>query len=574
MEPRFKRARVWLSSLRPRAIVFVTLALLPIGLIAIYQSNTVAEEVRLRSELSLLALTERAARQERQLIERGFGAARGLSVAVQQMRGDPQACSAMLADFLRDSPFSFISFIVQGELSTCNSAGEALDLDDRDTIQQMFRNPAPRVDLIHGRVSDEQVLILLQPVMQDNAVLGVMTMSLPVRIFDQLNEIDLERRPLGLVLFNADGNVLASRISAGSSEGSVLPADRALSALTVERPVSFTAPNRQGYDRHFAVVPIVPDTIYALSAWNQESVLAMAGLEAIGPSVIALLMWLASLVTVYFAMHRLVIRHVHTIAQQVRAFGTSRVIPDARRDETMPAELREIDEEVRRMAWRLLEDEAKMENALHEKSVLLKEVHHRVKNNLQLISSIVSMQVRKMPADEETRALMRRLQDRVLALAAIHRRLYQTENISQVETAPLLADLLRQAIMGHGLTDDDICLETEFENIALYPDQAVPLSLLVAEAANNAIKFGGPPPDGLPWLRVSFQRIGEEDAELVMSNSVAKVPEEENGGLGTQLIRAFALQLGGDCEVKADGASFTLSLRFPVQAFEHAPRDF
>ena len=216
------------------------------------------------------------------------------------------------------------------------------------------------------------------------------------------------------------------------------------------------------------------------------------------------------------------------------------------------------------MARILIRDEEAMEASVNEKTVLLKEVHHRVKNNLQLIASIINMQIRVIDHDDAKRVL-RSVQDRVASLATIYRNLYQAEHLDSVQADLLIRDIINQmanASVGPGA---GLRIDTQLEPLVLMPDQAVPLTLLATEAFTNALKYSGASdPSAQPWVRVSLRADGPKSAVLEVENSVAKTTEAEGTGLGSQLIEAFATQLGGTVEQEISEARFLFRLHFKV----------
>nr|WP_255571869.1 sensor histidine kinase [Celeribacter sp. PS-C1] len=260
----------------------------------------------------------------------------------------------------------------------------------------------------------------------------------------------------------------------------------------------------------------------------------------------------------------------------MRKFAATRRHDERRKDPGLPRELREIERAWHDLAETVIRDEAELEDTIHDKSVLLKEVHHRVKNNLQLIASIVNMKVRKAKTPE-ARFALKEVQGRVMSIATVHRSLYETTTEGRVR-----ADQLLRSTVGK-LVDAGVGNEVKLENtqtyepITLYPDQAVPLSLLATEATTNALKYVGRPADALPCVDVSLTRLEPEIARLSVSNSKGTPllpPEQVSGtGLGTSLIQAFAQQLGGQLKVEDEEGRYSVVVDFPIASFDEASED-
>jgi two-component sensor histidine kinase len=242
----------------------------------------------------------------------------------------------------------------------------------------------------------------------------------------------------------------------------------------------------------------------------------------------------------------------------------------------MALELRDMENDFLRMADSIMQDEAQLENALREKTILLKEVHHRVKNNLQLISSIMNMQIRQS-ANAETKVVLQRLQERIRGLATIHRNLYQTGDLGHVNAADLLGDLIGQMSIVSGKSSTPIEVTKSLEPIEVYPDQAMPISLLTAEALTNAGKYMGPDPDGVCRLHIALHHEDDQAVILEISNSTGDSPIFEDAtrsGLGNRLIQAFSTQLGGTLHQGAEGDRYKVTVLFHLSDFKPEVVDY
>jgi two-component sensor histidine kinase len=289
-----------------------------------------------------------------------------------------------------------------------------------------------------------------------------------------------------------------------------------------------------------------------------------------------LMMWLLSLLVAYFTVNRLLLRPLGALQGRMQAFTAGdRMLPPFRL-EGAPDELTDLADTFDAMTSRIVRDETRLEKAVHDQELLLKEVHHRVKNNLQLIASILNMQIRQHRSPEN-RAILRRVQDRVMSLATVHQHLYQTPALSALKADTLLSEIVNRKLGEIGALGGEIEVTTDFAPVRLYPDQAVPLALLVGEAVTNVFHHVGQPRSGVrPWMRVSLAEEPDGTVRLVIANSggekLAAAQSEYSAGLGTRLIEAFAQQLEGTLERRdSEDEGWELRLSFRPQVFQPGP---
>ncbi|MCA0919015.1 sensor histidine kinase [Pseudooceanicola nanhaiensis] len=565
-----------------RVVAMLSVALLPLGLIALYQTRNVVSQADELARSALLGATLAAVEGQSDVIYEGFAAARVLGGAVVPQRDDSLACSDLMRGFTRAHPFyTYAAFIPVEGVSTCNSRGEPADFRNAPTAKTMAESPRPRIEsLQRGRVTGDQVLIIAQPVFEGNQYLGFVSLSMLHENLRLDANFEGVQHPIDVITLNQDGDVVMS--SAPPEEAAkLLPSHRDPSSFLYRRATAFVAEDTKDERRSYSLMPIVPGVVVVLAVWDPvrgETSWAFASRATLAFPV---LMWLVSLVVAYVAVHRLVIRHVRKLRQKMRRFGNGEpehlLLKDA--DTTRPpAELRQMEETFDRMVERITRDTAELENGLHEKNVLLKEVHHRVKNNLQLIASIMNMEIRKAKSPE-TRRTLRRVQDRVLGLATVHSNLYHTSRLSSLRADSLLDDVLKQTLRSALPNSEPIDVQLDFDPMVLYPDQAVPLSLLATEAATNAIKYLGRPLDGAkPWIKVSLKQLsaGQFLFEIVNSRGERLDPESEaadSTGLGNQLIQAFSMQLGAQPEIEATDTAYRLSLEISLRGFTESEED-
>ncbi len=570
------RVRHASQSLTFRIAALLALALLPIGLISVATTYQLLQEADKRAETNLLALTSAAAAPEEAFIRTGIGAANALASLVPLLRDSGWACEAPFRDFLsRTEAFSFAGYMNRDGIVTCASDGLGRDGSDRPLYRAMRDDPRQRITVAsEPLVSDVSVIAITVPVMQDGAFNGYVVVSLPHgSLFRPLEQVSANR-PIDLITFNAQGEILTSSRGMENVEPH-LPANHSLEDLQFEEDGAFIDENRNGFLRVFAVIPIVPGQVFALGSWEHSRNSFIGGASLTSSMLFPVAMWLVCLGVAFFAVQRMVIRPTRNLRARMLQFMRSRRIAEPRHEPATPRELREMEKTWMRLAENVLHDEAELYDTIHQRTVLLKEVHHRVKNNLQLIISILNMKVRKARHADVRDALVD-IRQRVMGMARVHQELYETSTMERVHAGELLRALIGQTLRSTIDEDRGVVIDEQYEDIVVYPDQAVPLSLAVTELLTNALKHLAAPDGGKPRLSVRLVRDGNDGAKVEIVNTID--PDRDgnvdphSSGLGLALVRAFSNQLDGVAESDADAERFRATLRFPIAEFDETQR--
>lgn len=187
-----------------------------------------------------------------------------------------------------------------------------------------------------------------------------------------------------------------------------------------------------------------------------------------------------------------------------------------------------------------------LEQSLAEKEVLLKEVHHRVKNNLQVISSITKLQGEREGIDPRTREMLHHSRDRVRSMALIHERLYQNKQFSSIDLAEYIDGLVRNLVISYS-TSGRVAMDLDLEPVHLSIDQAMPCGLILNEIISNALKHAYA--DGREGRIQVALRLQGEQVRIGIHDDGPGLPEgfdeDRDGGLGLELIRLLTDQLDG-----------------------------
>jgi two-component sensor histidine kinase len=209
--------------------------------------------------------------------------------------------------------------------------------------------------------------------------------------------------------------------------------------------------------------------------------------------------------------------------------------------------------------------EAAMNRSLAEKEVLLKEIHHRVKNNLQVVSSILQMQGRAIE-DPHYRAIFGECQDRVRTMALVHEKLYRSPNLAFIDLGEQVRELAE--MLGHSYGRPGICMTVEVEATVVDIAIAVPVGLLLNELVSNALKHAFP--EGRTGnVTVRLTRPSPDHLRLSVRDDGRGLPAEfqwqQAKSLGLTMLGALARQLRAKVEVKSErGTEFVLTFSAPA----------
>jgi PAS domain S-box-containing protein len=207
--------------------------------------------------------------------------------------------------------------------------------------------------------------------------------------------------------------------------------------------------------------------------------------------------------------------------------------------------------------------EEKIKTSLKEKEVLLREIHHRVKNNLQIVSSLLRLQSRHIK-DKRYEEMLKESQNRIKSMALIHENLYKSENLANIDPKEYIRTLVDDLIQSYGVTQ--ITSKIEVGDISLDIDIAIPCGLIINELVSNALKHAFPDKKG--EITVSL-RSNNENIELIVRDNGVGIPEDvdfrKTETLGLSLVSILAEgQLDGKITVTRDGGT-AFYITFPFQ---------
>jgi two-component sensor histidine kinase len=202
-----------------------------------------------------------------------------------------------------------------------------------------------------------------------------------------------------------------------------------------------------------------------------------------------------------------------------------------------------------------------VEQTVRENTMLLQEVHHRVRNNLQVMSSLLSMQINSLGDDDRFAAPLHKAHHRVLALALVHEQLFQCDSSAQLNFTDYVQSLLAKLYRAYSVNPDRVKLVTQIEPLRLKADDAMNCGLILNELLANALKHAFPD-DRQGCIRIRLRRTSPTRVECSVTDDGIGLPPkfryQDVTTLGLSLVPLLVSQMGGNLRVTGKpGAAFT-----------------
>jgi two-component sensor histidine kinase len=308
---------------------------------------------------------------------------------------------------------------------------------------------------------------------------------------------------------------------------------------------------------------LVGDNVFVGFAMRQSSLFGPTyihlGTDFVLPFLMIALSWFAIWIVTERQLTRWII-YLRRVSAAYRAghYALKPSLKDA------PSEFRMLGSALSEMAGSIQDRDRSLRDALAQKTALIKEIHHRVKNNLQIVMSLLSLQAGRL-SDPAAQAALTQARMRINALALVHRILYEIDDRQSVDVKQLLEQISKQTNEGFGGERRDIRIFVNAASLSVMGDVAVPLALFVVEALTNAYKHAFTPGHG-GTIRVSFARRPDGTFRLaVEDDGVGFDTEAAETSIGRRLIRTFGQQLGGQTNLCSSSEYGTVAeLIFPA----------
>ncbi|MFM9976837.1 MAG: sensor histidine kinase [Sphingomonadaceae bacterium] len=330
---------------------------------------------------------------------------------------------------------------------------------------------------------------------------------------------------------------------------------------------SATARAADGSEWLYAKVPLQGKNLSVVYAKPRETILG-AALSQVRQSVLLplLAIGLAS-IAIWFGSHWLGVRWLRRLQTLTNQFARGEFTGNRAAFALAPQEVSALSDDLHAMADTIAARDAALNAAVNAKTALTREVNHRVKNNLQIVTSLLTLQADRV-ADPWARDALGQARARIAALGLIHRVLYERDTYNEqgtVDMQLLLAELCPQ-LRTANRARANIALDCTSDDLMLSVDRAVPLTLFLVEAVTNAFRHAFA--DDRPGtIRTAMTTAGDHVLLTVTDDGDGYQVASSVNGMGTELMKAFATQLNGTLTIDSGSAGTAVTLRYPLVSY-------
>jgi two-component sensor histidine kinase len=385
----------------------------------------------------------------------------------------------------------------------------------------------------YGPLSHQPVLGAMEPIRDENGHrIGFIGAAIPL--------------PALVSLLDRTRSLYGARAALADSSGLIIAQSTPDEGASPALPSPAQIRNRLGPDPAFVpvhdaaavIVPLSAPDLYAVMSWPPDQP-AWQRWTALSFSLAApLLIWALAMAAGWFAIEMFVARPLSDLEEGARSYARGEDVVETEALENAPDEIRALRRTMAAMAKTLRGREQRLMEALGEERALLREVHHRVKNNLQMVASLLNIQARGAKDESEAWGLAR-AHDRVQLLALVHQRIYASGELRELRLDDLIAEIARQLVQGRGAQTKDLRLSMHLSPARADTDHAMPFTFLVGEAISFALDCCENADDLSIWL-------DQDEAREIRFAVDCAATGKDAPGPGGRLIDAFARQLGAD----------------------------
>ncbi len=547
-------------TMRQGLILVVFAALLPVVVVSFFQGLATLENTKKLAFGRLSATASAVAEREREpfVIAQHLLLAHASNRDVRQMTDDcGYALRAPLSDY---PPVANIGRIdAQGNVrcSALTSPGN-VNLANSGWWQRAVRAKGMMITKvpIYAPISKREVLVLSLPLRDVNGQTeGTLSAAVDIGYLQHILNNAAAGNSGKLAIVTRDGTIVAN----GRQP---LPFKPGINA-SVGQPIEIR--DSKGTQWMYTLHRLYGSDLFVAYAQRRDQLMGSAISQVRASILLPLISILLASIAIWVGTNRLALIWLRELRGVSGRFAKGDFTGDRERFERAPEEIAAFSSDLHSMADVIDRRNADLMQALEAKNLLTREVHHRVKNNLQIINSLLTLQSGRV-RDSAAKEVLAQTRARINALALIHRLLYEQDNgyeTGQVSIDNLMVELCTQ-LRGASRSLSHIDLHCDASNNPVPIDYAVPLTLFVVEAVTNAFRHAFP--DGRRGnVNLKFQVDGNSAILDISDNGQGYVITDEAGQMGTELMRGFATQVDGTLSIEStQGAGTQVILKFPL----------
>lgn len=522
-----------------------------------------------RARIDLAGVHERltesavnAATREENLLASGEQVARAVGNLSDVRSGGPN-CDMALSDALIGVQFFLnISRIDADGRVVCSALPAAKGTDEAQrAIFQQARHA--RSFVVSGQIYSS--------VVKGPVISGMLPLRSPTGAFDGVIAITLDTHWL-------DDMLKARKLPHGAvvaifdRTGTIIAASDTQKAASIFRHAALsqnaqgkleTAQDQSGTNWSYATAALLGDNIFVGFAMGYQRLLGPTYLHVSTDFLMPIVMIALAWVAIWVATERQVTRWILYLRRVSAAYQRGRyaIRPQL---QGAPPEFSMLGDALSDMASSIQDRDQRLRDAVEQKTVLIREIHHRVKNNLQIVMSLLSLQGGQL-RDALARDALLQAQIRINALALVHRILHETEDQVMVDMKRLLGELTHQVTEGLRGDAPGLVVQTDLADRKVSGDMAVPLALFTVEALTNIFKHAYPPGEKQGLIRISLTPVADGKLRLAVEDEgQGFAADDATRSMGSRLIQTFGQQVGGESHIRSEpGGGTVVELVFP-----------
>lgn len=544
------------KSLRARLLVTIATALSPVLMVAGWRAYMDSQQtIEARQQEILIASEEAVGWVEGQIKS---------AETVLEVFEDEIEAGACKETYERLKPkVPYINNVVRfGEtgIAACSAVGAAgFEISDRFWHAQM-RDGAEtvRTDAFRGVAATGWLIATLRRTEDETGEFSG-SVAFGLDLSQLVASIPISEERLEVALLDKDGSIFGSSRfvkDAPAQLREALPTDGEPALTVVE------GDDGASFDR---VIRPLGGGLYALVTRPSPGFVSETTLRPVTTVGLPIATFLVTLIAVWFAVEHLLLKWFFPLRRMTAAYAVGKY--DYETDasfEKAPQEIARLSATLQNMARRIGQRDEQLREAIQIRDSAVREIHHRVKNNLQIVSSFVRLQMRPL-RDRRAKQALANVRNRIDALSIVHQTLYQHERLEYVQLRPFFNGLLEHLVDALGIDELGASLDWEIADVARVSDDAIPMALFTLEAITNAVKYAI---ETLRGERIEV-RLTLEGEVLTLSVSddggteVVEGLEGEESGLGSKLMAAFAKQLSGELHSGTGESGYVVELKIP-----------